>query len=106
MGKSACNGGSFETITDFMTDLFSDGGDGILQFQDGTTALTSAQWSELDTALAKGPQPAASQCRIFRRWLRQRAGWGGPLPQPPGKPNARRASSCLRRAKNYVTLRK
>jgi hypothetical protein len=56
-----CNGGSYETITGFMADLFSDGGDGILQFQDdGTAALTSAQWSELDTALAKAPQPAAS----------------------------------------------
>jgi hypothetical protein len=55
-----CNGGSYETVTDFMADLFSDGGDGILQFQDGTTALTSAQWSELDTALAKAPQLAAS----------------------------------------------
>ena len=43
-----------------MSDLFNDGGDGILQFQDGTTDLTSAQWSELDTALAKAPQPAPS----------------------------------------------
>jgi hypothetical protein len=41
-----------------MSDLFSDGGDGILQFQDGTPALTSAQWSELDAALAKAPHPA------------------------------------------------
>jgi hypothetical protein len=55
-----CNGQSYETITDFMSDLFSDGGDGILQFQDGTTALTSAQWSELDAALAKAPHPAPS----------------------------------------------
>jgi hypothetical protein len=54
-----CSGGNYETITDFMADLFSDGGDGILQFQDGTTALTSAQWSELDAALTKAPQPAA-----------------------------------------------
>jgi hypothetical protein len=55
-----CNGGSYETITNFMADLFSNGGDGILQFQDGTVSLTSAQWSELDAALAKAPQPAAS----------------------------------------------
>jgi hypothetical protein len=43
-----------------MSDLFNNGGDGILQFQDGTTALTSAQWSELDAALAKAPRPAPS----------------------------------------------
>jgi hypothetical protein len=55
-----CNGQSYETITDFMSHLFSDGGDGILQFQDGTTALTSAQWSELDAALARAPHPAPS----------------------------------------------
>ena len=55
-----CDGGGYQTITDFMSDLFSDGGDGILQFQDGTPALTSAQWSELDTALAKAPHPAPS----------------------------------------------
>jgi hypothetical protein len=42
-----------------MSDLFSNGGDGVLQFQDVTTALTSAQWAELDAALAKAPQPAA-----------------------------------------------
>ncbi len=54
-----CNGGSYETITNFMSDLFSNGGDGILQFQDGTTALTSAQWAELDAALSKTPQSAA-----------------------------------------------
>ena len=53
-----CNGGSYQTITSFMSDLFSNGGDGILQFQDGTPALTSAQWSELDAALAKAPHPA------------------------------------------------
>ena len=55
-----CNGQSYETITDFMSDLFSDGGDGIFQFQDGTTALTCAQWSEIDAALAKAPHPAPS----------------------------------------------
>jgi hypothetical protein len=53
-----CNGGSYQTITSFIADLFADGGDGILQFQDGTPALTSAQWTELDAALAKAPNPA------------------------------------------------
>jgi hypothetical protein len=53
-----CNGGGYQTIADFITDLFADGGDGILQFQDGTPALTSAQWTELDAALAKAPSPS------------------------------------------------
>ena len=56
-----CNGGGYQTITDFMADLFSNGGGGILQFQDdGTTALSSAQWSELDAALAGAPHPDPS----------------------------------------------
>ena len=38
--------------------LVNYGEDGILQFQDGTPALTSAQWTELDAALAKAPNPA------------------------------------------------
>jgi hypothetical protein len=53
-----CDGGSYQSITAFIADLFADGGDGILQFQDGTPALTSAQWTELDAALAKAPNPA------------------------------------------------
>lgn len=53
-----CDGGGYQTITGFIADLFSNGGDGILQFQDGTPALTSAQWSELDAALAKAPRPS------------------------------------------------
>ena len=53
-----CDGQGYETISGFMSDLFKDGGDGILQFQDGTPALTSAQWTELDAALAKAPHPA------------------------------------------------
>jgi hypothetical protein len=53
-----CNGGSYQSITAFITDLFADGGDGILQFQDATPALTSAQWTELDAALARAPNPA------------------------------------------------
>jgi hypothetical protein len=55
-----CNGQSYETISGFMSDLFKDGGDGILQFQDRTPALTGAQWTELDAALAKAPHPAAA----------------------------------------------
>lgn len=50
-----CNGGSYQTITSFISDLFSNGGDGILQFEDGSPTLTGAQWSELDAALAKAP---------------------------------------------------
>jgi len=74
-----CNGGSYQTITTFMADLFSAGGDGILQFQDGTTALTSAQWTELDAALAKAPQPTASPA-------------SSPTPAPtPATPPARAA---------------
>ncbi|HET9972567.1 MAG TPA: hypothetical protein VFQ68_30325 [Streptosporangiaceae bacterium] len=53
-----CDGGSYQSITGFIADLFADGGDGILQFQDGTPALTSAQWTELDAALAKAPNAA------------------------------------------------
>jgi hypothetical protein len=55
-----CDGHSYQTITSFISDLFANGGDGILQFQDGTPALTSAQWTELDRALAKAPQSASS----------------------------------------------
>ena len=55
-----CDGHSYQTITSFISDLFANGGDGILQFQDGTPALTSAQWTELDRALARPPQPASS----------------------------------------------
>jgi hypothetical protein len=31
-----CNGGSYQTITSFVADLFRNGGDGILQSQDGS----------------------------------------------------------------------
>jgi hypothetical protein len=54
-----CDGRDYQTITSFIADLFKDGGDGVLQFQDGTPALTSAQWSELDAALTKAPHPAS-----------------------------------------------
>lgn len=53
-----CNGQSYETITNFVSDLFSNGGDGVLQYQDKTPALNSSQWTELDAALAKAPHPA------------------------------------------------
>ena len=53
-----CDGQGYEAISGFMSDLFKNEGDGILQFQDGTPALTSAQWTELDAALAKAPHPA------------------------------------------------
>lgn len=55
-----CADGSYQTITSFMPDLFSNGGGGILWFQDRTTDLTSAQRSELDAALAKAPYPAST----------------------------------------------
>ena len=70
-----CNGGGYQSITAFMSDLFSDGGDGVLQYQDGTTALTSAQWSELDTALSKAPSPAPPA-----------AGTPTPAPSVPSQP--------------------
>lgn len=44
--------GGFESVSGFISDLCSDGGDGILQFQDGTPALSSSQWTQLDSALA------------------------------------------------------
>lgn len=46
------DGSGYESLPAFISDLCSNGGDGVLQFQDGTPALSSAQWSELDTALA------------------------------------------------------
>jgi hypothetical protein len=58
--SQSCNGGSYETITGFINDLFAAGGDGVLQFQDGTTGLSSAQWAELDTALAAHPATATA----------------------------------------------
>jgi hypothetical protein len=43
----------YESITDFVDDLFADGGDGVLEFEaDGEPTMTSAQWTELDNALA------------------------------------------------------
>lgn len=46
------DGSGYESVSGFISDLCSNGGDGVLQFQDGTPALSSTQWSELNTALA------------------------------------------------------
>lgn len=46
------DGSGYETIPNFISDLCSSGGDGVLQFQDGTAALSSTQWTQLDNALA------------------------------------------------------
>lgn len=46
------DGSGYESISGFISDLCSSGGDGVLQFQDGTPALSSTQWTELDNALA------------------------------------------------------
>ena len=58
------DGSGYESLPDFVSDLCSNGGDGVLQFQDGTTALTGTQWTELDNALAAdcgaGSSPTAS----------------------------------------------
>jgi hypothetical protein len=42
----------YESISSMVSDICSNGGDGTLQFEDGTPSLSSAQWSELDPALA------------------------------------------------------
>ena len=46
------DGSGYESLSGFISDLCSNGGDGVLQFQDGTPALSSTQWTELDNALA------------------------------------------------------
>lgn len=45
--------GGFESIPNYIHDLCADGGDGVLEYEDGLPALSSTQWSQLDTALAK-----------------------------------------------------
>ena len=42
----------YQTIPSFISDLCSNGGDGVLQFQDGTPQLSTKQWTQLDNALA------------------------------------------------------
>ena len=73
----------------FIADLFADGGDGILQFQDGTPALTSAQWTELDTALAKAPNPAPAPASSAAR--PRRARWPHRRRRPARRPGRGRA---------------
>ncbi len=46
------DGSGYESLPGFISDLCSSGGDGVLQFQDGTPALSNAQWTEPDNALA------------------------------------------------------
>ncbi len=46
-----------QTITQFVQSALAAGATGLVQFQDGTPALTSAQWSELDAALGGTTTP-------------------------------------------------
>jgi beta-mannanase len=41
------------SIAAFVSAMKADGGTGLLQFQDGTPALTAAQWAQLDRALGR-----------------------------------------------------
>jgi transcriptional regulator with XRE-family HTH domain len=55
------DGRGYQSLPGFISDLCSNGGDGVLQFQDDPLdALSSKQWSELDKALASdcGASPA------------------------------------------------
>lgn len=45
------DGSGYQSLPGFISDLCSNGGDGLLQFQD-TQSLSSRQWAELDKALA------------------------------------------------------
>ena len=63
---SPLDSGSYESIPNMVSDICSNGGDGTLQFvgYSGEPNLTTAQWSELDTAQADDcssspPQPSA-----------------------------------------------
>jgi hypothetical protein len=47
------DGSGYETIPSFISDMCSDGGDGVLEWEDGgAPSMTSTQWTELDNALA------------------------------------------------------
>ncbi|HEY2003865.1 MAG TPA: ricin-type beta-trefoil lectin domain protein [Candidatus Saccharimonadia bacterium] len=46
-------GSGYESIANFVHDMFASGGDGILEWEDGSQHMTSSQWSQLDTALAQ-----------------------------------------------------
>lgn len=61
--SASCNGQSYEHIPQFMTDMYSAGGTGILEWDDtdsGATALTSQQWSEVDAAVAAHKNSSAT----------------------------------------------
>ena len=45
------DGSGYQSLPGFISDLCSNGGDGLLQFQN-TQTLSSRQWGELDKALA------------------------------------------------------
>ena len=42
----------YQSLSGFISNLCSSGGDGVLQFQDGTASMSATQWTELDNALA------------------------------------------------------
>jgi len=46
------DGSGYQSIPGFISDLCSNGGDGVLQYQD-TQTLSGTQWTELDNALAR-----------------------------------------------------
>ncbi len=49
------SGGGYESISNWISDMCANGGDGFLEFDDanwGLPSMTDAQWSQADTALA------------------------------------------------------
>ncbi len=46
------DGSGYQSLRGFISDLCSNGGDGVLQFQDDAPPLSATQWTELDKALA------------------------------------------------------
>jgi hypothetical protein len=46
------DGSGYETIPQFISDLCTAGGTGFLEWEDGSAAMTAAQWGEANTALA------------------------------------------------------
>ncbi|MEY9862656.1 hypothetical protein ABH935_008304 [Catenulispora sp. GAS73] len=46
------DGTGYESLAGFVSDLCSNGGDGLLQYQDDTPDMTATQWTELDNALS------------------------------------------------------
>ena len=56
---SPLDGGGYESIPNFISDLCSNGGDGVLEWEDGgAPSMTSTQWTELDNALASDCGPS------------------------------------------------